>query len=225
MVAQRYPGLERVDAVETSTRERILLEASYLFSRWGYHGTTTRAIATAVGVRQPSLYSHFSSKQAIMETLLALNLDRAVSFAMAMSERSGSPAARLYQVLKADLDYVTSVPYDLSGTQGEDIMSDPNFARGASQQRKLHDAWRGIVEQGIRQGQFVPYDTGLIQQVIEGVFKEMIRTTARRPAERDGGSADAVARFMVRAILVNPSDIERIVAEADQLDRDEKLAY
>jgi AcrR family transcriptional regulator len=224
-VADEHRDTGPADAVISSTRERILLEASYLFSRWGYHNTTTRDIAMAVGIRQPSLYNHFSSKQAIMEKLLALNLDRAVSFATAMLKRDGSPAARLYLVLKADLDYVTSVPYDLSGTQGDDIMSDPNFARWASQQRRLHRAWRRLVEQGIDQMQFVSYDADLIQQVIEGVFKEMIRTTSKRPAERNGASAGAVARFMVRAILFTPSDIDRVVAEADRLDKDENLAY
>lgn len=224
-MADERRGTGPVNTVTNSTRERILVEASYLFSHWGYHNTTTRDIAMAVGIRQPSLYNHFSSKQAIMEILLALNLDRAVAFATAMLERGGSAAARLYLVLKADLDYVTSVPYDLSGTQGDDIMSDPNFARGASQQKKLHGAWRRLVEQGIDQMQFAPYDADLIQQVIEGVFKEMIRTTSRRPAERNGASASVVARFMVRAILFTPSDIDQVIAEADRLDRDESPAY
>src|SRR5581483_2006845 len=55
-------GRERAANAERPTRERILYEASNLFAREGYHGTTTREIAAAVGVRQPSLFYHFPSK-------------------------------------------------------------------------------------------------------------------------------------------------------------------
>ncbi|MGH2596951.1 MAG: helix-turn-helix domain-containing protein [Actinomycetota bacterium] len=48
--------------MDMSTRERILHEASELFARQGYHGTTTRQIADAVGVRQPALFHHFDAK-------------------------------------------------------------------------------------------------------------------------------------------------------------------
>src|SRR5262245_1394655 len=151
-----------------ATRERILLESSRLFARWGYHSTATRSIARKVGIRQPSLFHHFESKQAIMEELLALNFLRAVEFATAMSEADGSPAARLYCVLRADVEHVASVPYDLSGTQGDDVITDPAFKKWRAYQRKLHWAWRSLVEEGIASREFFPYDTRLVQLTIEG---------------------------------------------------------
>ena len=45
------------------------VEASHLFAVRGYFGTSTRDIADAVGLRQPSLFFHFPSKQAIVEQL------------------------------------------------------------------------------------------------------------------------------------------------------------
>jgi len=38
------------------TRQQILLHAARLFGQRGYYGTTTRDIADAVGIRQPSLF-------------------------------------------------------------------------------------------------------------------------------------------------------------------------
>ena len=57
----------RVDTSGWPTKELILLEASRLFAVRGYLGTSTRDIAAAVGIQQPSMYSHFASKQAIVE--------------------------------------------------------------------------------------------------------------------------------------------------------------
>ena len=62
------------DEATTATRERILREASHLFAVRGYYGSSTRDIAAAVGIRQPSLFHHFETKQAIFEELLKYSL-------------------------------------------------------------------------------------------------------------------------------------------------------
>lgn len=46
-------------------REHILAEALQLFARHGMDQVTTRKIAEAVGISQPSLYAHFNSRDEI----------------------------------------------------------------------------------------------------------------------------------------------------------------
>jgi AcrR family transcriptional regulator len=46
-------------------REEILAAALKLFSEHGVHAVTTRQIASAVGISQPSLYAFFPNKQAL----------------------------------------------------------------------------------------------------------------------------------------------------------------
>ena len=46
----------------TGARDEILDAAAALFAERGYAGTTTRAIAERVGIRQASLYHHFAGK-------------------------------------------------------------------------------------------------------------------------------------------------------------------
>jgi AcrR family transcriptional regulator len=46
-------------------REHILAEALKLFARHGMDQVTTRKIAEAVGISQPSLYAHFASRDEI----------------------------------------------------------------------------------------------------------------------------------------------------------------
>lgn len=53
-----------------SPSEEILDAAAELFTTLGYSGTSTRAIAEAVGVRQASIYTHFASKAAMLNALL-----------------------------------------------------------------------------------------------------------------------------------------------------------
>lgn len=53
-----------------STKREILEAALELFSLQGYEATPVSQIADAVGIRKASLYSHFSGKQEILDTLL-----------------------------------------------------------------------------------------------------------------------------------------------------------
>ena len=46
-------------------REEILAVALKLFSEYGMHAVTTRQIASAVGISQPSLYAFFPNRQAL----------------------------------------------------------------------------------------------------------------------------------------------------------------
>ncbi len=76
------------------TAERILEAAETLFAERGYAGTTLRDVAAEVGLRNPSLYNHFPSK----ESLYAAVLERGISpmlealSAFAESERQDSTA-------------------------------------------------------------------------------------------------------------------------------------
>ena len=57
------------------TAERILDAAEALFAERGYAGATLRDVAAEVGLRTPSLYNHFPSK----ESLYAAVLERGIS--------------------------------------------------------------------------------------------------------------------------------------------------
>ena len=55
---------------KTSTKQRRLDSATRLFAMKGYTETTVRELAASVGVKEASIYNHFSSKSAILECIL-----------------------------------------------------------------------------------------------------------------------------------------------------------
>ena len=59
-----------------NTRQRILEAALELFSVQGFEATSISQIASAVGIRKASLYSHFENKQAILDALVRDVLDQ-----------------------------------------------------------------------------------------------------------------------------------------------------
>ena len=55
---------------QEDTKERILEKALELFSARGYDAVSVGEIAKAAGIKAPSLYNHFPSKQAIFDTIV-----------------------------------------------------------------------------------------------------------------------------------------------------------
>lgn len=55
---------------QEDTKQRILEKALELFSTQGYDAVSVGEIAKAVGIKAPSLYNHFPSKQAIFDAIV-----------------------------------------------------------------------------------------------------------------------------------------------------------
>lgn len=86
------------------TAERILDAAEQLFAAQGYAGTSLRDVAGAVGLRTPSLYNHFESKEALYEAVLERGISPVLRALVEAVESSGAHAAdRLVKTLMAQL--------------------------------------------------------------------------------------------------------------------------
>ncbi len=71
---------------EKSTRELIFEKAVKLFAEKGYHGTSMRELAKAVGIKESSIYNHFNGKSAIMEAILEYQLNTFSNLLITMEE-------------------------------------------------------------------------------------------------------------------------------------------
>ncbi len=78
-----------------TARDEILDAAAELFTGQGFANTSTRAIADAVGIRQSSLYHHFSTKDEILGELLGGTVSTSLAFARAVQMIPTTPASML----------------------------------------------------------------------------------------------------------------------------------
>jgi AcrR family transcriptional regulator len=63
-------GFMRVRMKGEERRAAIVHEAIRLFAQHGFHGTTTRKLAAALGVTEPVLYQHFPSKNDLYTAII-----------------------------------------------------------------------------------------------------------------------------------------------------------
>lgn len=197
------------DASGLTTRERILREASGLIAQQGYHATTTRQIAERVGVQQPSLFHHFGSKADIVAELLEWDLGQTLPFVEDLAQQDTSPAHRLYSYLRFDIDHLMNAPYNLAGVFTEDVMGDPAFARWARRRDMVHRCVKAIVEDGVRDGEFVKVSPVVISEAVAGVLIGVLTFHSGGRTVRPELSNE-IASVLVRGLLVDPRLIVQI---------------
>lgn len=201
-----------IDTDIPTTRERILREAARLFAVKGYYGTSTREIAAAAQIQQPSMFHHFPTKDAIMLALIDINLDEPTAVARREAASEGSAALRLYRYLAWDIAFICRCEYDL--TSAESIMSDPAFASQYPRYERLVEARRTMIEDGIKNGEFVDVDPDLVQKVIVWILRGDISDCAGKGTPEADETADELASFALRALLRDPSQLDEIRALA-----------
>jgi AcrR family transcriptional regulator len=202
---------------DLSTRERILLEASRLFARKGYHGTSTREIAAAVRIQQPSLFHHFPSKRAIMAELIDIDHAEAAATAKREADAPGSAAVRLYRYLVTDIAFICRCAYDLSSV--EVVLHDPEFSDKQARHEELQGARRRIIEEGIRTGEFVADDVSLAHKMIIWILRGDIVDSAGQALADAERIAQQLASFILRALLADPDQLGDIRTAAEKQPR------
>ena len=191
-----------------STRTKLLEAAAGVFARKGYHGTSTREIAAAVQIQQPSLFHHFPSKHAIMAELIDIDHEEAAAAAQREASAPGSAALRLYRYLVADIEYICSCAYDLSSVEA--VMGDPEFAAESERHDRLLAARRSIIDEGIAAGEFIDLDPELPQKVIGWILRGDIVDTADATVPDPKQTARDLASFVLRGMLADPGKLNAI---------------
>ena len=190
-------------------RERILYVASNLIADRGYFGTSTRQIAEAAGIRQPSLFHHFSTKDEIMKVLLSYSLDAPAEYAAALANQDGSAAERLYKYVRFDARHICRSRYNLSGLHGDDVMESPGFERWRALRETVRSSVQAMVEQGVRSGEFVAIDPELARHMVINLCLTTIVLYSGKRVET-GDLPDTIASFGLRALLKDGSRLDEL---------------
>jgi AcrR family transcriptional regulator len=208
-------------------RAAIVAAASHLFARRGIGATTMAEIADASGLGASSLYYWFRSKQQILEVIVTDVNRLPLEFAEQAAREGGSPAVRLWRLVRFDAETLCSFPFDINEIHrlaGED---EEMFARYWRERQRLNDAVEALVAEGISCGDLDDVDPRLAaltilanDEAVQNWYRpvEGIRLAGRtteaggdyRPAE----IATFLADRTLRGLLHRPEDLERVRAAA-----------
>ncbi len=135
-----------------SRKQEILTAASKLFSQKGFHATSIRHLAKALGVQGGSLYAHISSKEEILVEIVRRAAERFLSIG---EDLSGSPVEKLRRLIQKHLEVIAE-------EQASATVFFHEWKVLPEEKRRQVLAWRdayerlvlGVVEEGVRAGVF-----------------------------------------------------------------------
>ncbi|MGD0069894.1 MAG: TetR/AcrR family transcriptional regulator [Streptosporangiaceae bacterium] len=139
----------------TANRGTVLDAACLLFADRGYRATSMKDIATALGVRAPSLYNHVSSKQEILYAIMDTAMDRALAALDEALDGVDDVADQLRRATESLVLDFLRYPAEVTVCNVEVRSLDPGFRLAIVAKRDRYAARvRRVIEHGCRTGRF-----------------------------------------------------------------------
>ncbi len=188
-----------------STQRRILDAATVLFYEKGYHASTMREVAAAVGIKAGSLYNHYASKEELLFRIAEgvmqelLDAGRMAVVASSPPREQLRELVRSHVVYHAEQRYRAKVADDQLNALGPDRRSVVVALRDAYER-----LWRDVLDAGREAHGWIVRDTPVV------TFAVTTMCTAVDVWYREGGRltpveiADAYAEFVLGALEPRP---------------------
>lgn len=137
-------------------RGQEVLEAGLaLFAERGYHGTTVRDIARAVGIRAPGLYSHIESKQDLLKAIMDATMERLIADHHAAISTTNDVAEALRRATEAHVRYHCRHRQEaLVGNRELASLDEPTRGTILALRDDYEQGFRALIARGIAEGRF-----------------------------------------------------------------------
>jgi TetR/AcrR family transcriptional regulator len=146
----------RTEPGNDSVRHRLLAAATDLFTQRGYAATTVREIVGAAGVTKPVLYYYFRNKEGIYLELMRQAFARLDELIGGSAGDGGSATQKLLRL--CDRTYTLFMENVKVARVMYSIYYGPHqgapFFDFDSYHLKFQEAVRGLIQEGIRKGEF-----------------------------------------------------------------------
>ncbi|MBM64657.1 MAG: hypothetical protein CMH55_00300 [Myxococcales bacterium] len=154
----------------TDGRQRILKKATELFAQAGYEGTSLSQIATAAGMRKPSLLYHFDSKEALRKEVLAEFFTHWRELLPSVLAQTRGGEDRFTVLMEACVNFLTEDP-NRARLFVREAMDNPE-AFSAEMTEQL-TPWLALVARAIEEGQ----RSGVVRKEVnaEAFILQMVR--------------------------------------------------
>lgn len=141
----------------TDTAQRLLSSATAAFAAKGFHGTTTRDIASGAGVTPGAVYVHHKSKEDLLYCISKVGHEKTLDLVRASTGKfkDHSPADRIAALVRNLVEW-QAVNHTSSRVVNFELpaLSDEHLAEVLQMRHQVEEEFRSIVDDGLKQGVF-----------------------------------------------------------------------
>ncbi|MCC9145269.1 MULTISPECIES: TetR/AcrR family transcriptional regulator [unclassified Arthrobacter] len=146
----------------TGTGQRLLDSATEAFAAKGFHGTTTRDIATAAGVTPGAVYVHHRSKEELLFSISLHGHERTLALVRSGAASSSDPVQQIETMVRDFVQWQAANRTKSSVVNFElAALTEDHRAEVLKIRRAVDAEFRAVVDRGRQEGRFDVEDTGL----------------------------------------------------------------
>jgi AcrR family transcriptional regulator len=183
----------------TSARDEILDAAAALFVERGFAATSTRMIAERVGIRQASLYYHFSGKDEILIELLTTSVRpslKVVAAIEALVPQRATATTALHLLVSVDVDTLVRTPHNIGTLYLLPEIAQQRYDGFRAERRELQDTYERLAAQVATEGVLSAMSPAQLGEMLIQLTEVVIQI--RRVRDPDDADAAAIAASCLR---------------------------
>ncbi|HEX6247730.1 MAG TPA: TetR/AcrR family transcriptional regulator [Nocardioidaceae bacterium] len=182
-------------------RSRLLAAAVDSFAAKGFHGTTTRDIASAAGMSPAALYVHHRSKEELLHQISRSGHDATLTVVRDAVATSDAPREQLLAVVRAFVvhhaeghTWARIVNYELAA------LSPEHLEEIAGIRRQIEAEVRDLVDRGVAAGEFTTSDPHMTALALLSLGIDVARWYRDEGAWTPGRIADHYCELALRIV-------------------------
>lgn len=195
-MAERQTGARRKNG---DRRQVILDAAARRFAEFGFEATTVRQIADDVNILSGSLYHHFATKEEMLaEVVRGAVLDQRER-ALRIAGSSHDAETKFVTLIREELTALAEriEAYAIIFNERKFFRRSPDFLDLMKARKESFEAWRNVLEQGVREGLF---HAGIDSYLTISTIMRMLNSGADWYRHEDGSPLDAMADYSLEAL-------------------------
>jgi AcrR family transcriptional regulator len=168
------PRHAEIGRAGTGGRAQILDAAAELFSEQGYGAATTRQIADAVGVRQASIYYHFSNKQEILTELLTDTVRPSLEYSVLLASSGETALVQLCALTRFDVALLGAGRWNIGALYTMPELRAPEFATFRNDRLQLRQVYGDLVNASATEGAITVEDESVATSLAFALAESVI---------------------------------------------------
>ena len=203
------PVLSRRERRKLEVRGRILEAAIGLFDAQGYAATKVSEISDRADVAHKTFFNHFPTKQHLLQAIAEHAMDEQLAGIENLRQQPAPTRERLVRLF----DWIADRSEEAGAMRPELVHEIIRFTHAnapGGEARKLHDAFAGIVRDGLEAGDVTREheEETLVEMLMGAYYAVMLNWTSfgGYPLRERAGAA---GRFLASAIAVEPEPPSR----------------
>jgi AcrR family transcriptional regulator len=155
---------------------RVLLAALDSFAELGYRGTATRNITRRANISAGGLYTHYASKQELLETIMLTSHQTLLDSMRVAALIAGGPAERLHNVARSHVEF--HARYSISATvctRELHTLDGPIAVSVRVMREEIEQIVADILVEGTRTGDFTIDDPAVVKRFVLSVGVDVSR--------------------------------------------------